>query len=49
MDAGGEAELMDCGNDTICMCWILRNSHDHFRDWLGWRVGISVAMYDHPL
>jgi len=41
--------LVDCGNGIICLCWILRNVRDHFRDWLEWCARISVAMYNNPL
>jgi len=49
MDVGMEVELVDCGNCTICTCWILRNGRDHLRDWLGCYARISVAMYNCPL
>jgi len=34
MNAGVEAELEDCCNCTICMCWILCNGRDHLP--IGW-------------
>jgi len=46
MNDGVKAKLVDCVNGTICTCWILRNGRDHFRDWLGWHAGRSVAMYN---